>query len=247
MRSEEPERRRLRMPSPAWIAAGVLGVVLVAWLVSGISSAVSNIDLSSIDHLYAIIFMFVTFDAVVPIFPSESLLNTGSVLATQEGSNIQIWRLIVAGSAGAIVGDSVLYWISRTVLRSFMSDRVEQAERNEKVAETFAMLKDQAPMLIVFGRFVPGVRFAVGATMGLTRYPYPRFLLWDAIGGIAWASFACLSSAVVSTAIGDQPLLAMAVSIVITTAILGFLYQRMKRDWEASQDTTASSEPEPAT
>ena len=69
MRSEEPERRRLRMPSPAWIAAGVLGVVLVAWLVSGISSAVSNIDLSSIDHLYAIIFMFVTFDAVVPIFP----------------------------------------------------------------------------------------------------------------------------------------------------------------------------------
>ena len=78
--------------------------------------------------------------------------------------------------------------------------------------ETFAMLQDQAPMLIVFGRFVPGVRFVVGATMGLTRYPYPRFLLWDAVGGVAWAAFACLSSALVSTAIGDQPLLSLVVS-----------------------------------
>ena len=244
MTSDRPDGRRLKLPSPAWIAAGVLGLVGVAWLVSAISSAVAGIELDRIDHPYAIVFMFVTFDAVVPIFPSESLLNTGSVLATQEGSNIEIWRLIVAGSAGAIIGDSILYWISRTVLRNFMSNRVAQAERNEKVAETFAILQDQAPMLIVFGRFVPGVRFVVGATMGLTRFSYPRFLLWDAIGGIAWASFACLSSALISTAIGDQPLLSMVVSIVITSAILAFLYQRVKRDWEESKDRTETSDAE---
>ena len=244
MTSEHPANRRLRLPSPAWIAAGVLGLVAVAWLVSAISSAVAGIDLDGIDHPYAIVFMFVTFDAVIPIFPSESLLNTGSVLATQEGSNIEIWRLIVAGSAGAIIGDSILYWISRTVLRNFMSDRVAQAERNEKVAETFAILQDQAPMLIVFGRFVPGVRFVVGATMGLTRYSYPRFLLWDSVGGIAWASFACISSALVSTAIGDQPVLSMVVSIVITSAILAFLYRRVKRDWEASKDAAQAGGPE---
>jgi membrane-associated protein len=240
MTSAQPDGRRWRLPSPAWIAAGLLGLVGVAWLVSAISGAVADIDLGRIDHPYAIVFMFVTFDAVVPIFPSESLLNTGSVLATQEGSNIEIWRLIVAGSAGAIIGDSILYWISRTVLRRFMADRVADAERNEKVAETFAMLKDQAPMLIVFGRFVPGVRFVVGATMGLTRFPYPRFLLWDAVGGIAWASFACISSALVSTAIGNQPLLSIVVSLIITSAILALLYQRVKRDWEASKEATAT-------
>jgi len=248
MTSEEPDRRRLRLPSPAWIAAGALALVGVAWLASAITGAIADIDIGSIDHPYAIIFVFVVFDAVVPIFPSESLLNTASVLATQDGSDIQIWRLIVAGSAGAIIGDSILYWISRTVLRNFMSDRVAQAEQNEKVAETFAMLKDQAPMLIVFGRFVPGVRFVMGATMGLTRYPYPRFLLWDAIGGVSWAAFACLSSALVSTAIGDQPVLSLVVSVVITSAILAFLYQRVKRSWEESKEEvetagTATSEP----
>lgn len=227
---------------------GGLALVGVAWLVSAISSAVANIDLGGIDHPYGIVFFFVAIDAVIPIFPSESLLNTGSVLATQDGSTIEIWRLIVAGSAGAIVGDSLLYWISRTVLRNFMSNRVAEAERNKKVAETFAMLQDQAPMLIVFGRFVPGVRFVVGATMGLTRFPYPRFLLWDIIGSIAWASFACISSALVSTAIGDQPLLSMVVSIIITTAILAFLYKRVKLNWEASKAATEraqTGDPEP--
>jgi membrane-associated protein len=244
MSSEVSPEKRWRVPRLRWIIAAGLAVVGVAWLVSAISSAVGDIDLTGIDHPYAIIFMFVVFDAVVPIFPSESLLNTGSILATQEGSNIEIWRLIVAGSAGAIIGDSILYWISRTVLRNFMSDRVAQAENNEKVAETFAMLQDQAPLLIVFGRFVPGVRFAVGATMGLTRFPYPRFLLWDAIGGVAWASFACISSALVSTAIGDQPLVSIIVSVVITSALLGFLYQRVKRDWEASKGAASADEPE---
>ena len=236
--------RRWKVPRLRWVIAAGLALVGIAWLVSAISGAVAGIDLDGIDHPYAIVFMFVSFDAVIPIFPSESLLNTGSILATSDGSTIEIWRLIVAGSAGAIIGDSLLYWISRTVLRNFMSDRVAQAEQNDKVAETFAMLQNQAPILIVFGRFVPGVRFVVGASMGLTRFPYTRFLLWDVIGGIAWASFACISSALVSIAIGDQPLASIVVSMVITSALLGFIYQRVRRDWEESKEAEATTETE---
>lgn len=219
---------RGRLPAPRWIAFGAFVVVAGAWIASAIADRVADIDLASIDRPYLLVAMFVVFDAVIPIFPSESLLNTGSILATQDGSSIEIWRLIVAGSVGAVVGDTLLYWLSRTVMRSFMADRLEQAERNEKVAEAVGVLRGEAPLLIVGGRFVPGVRFVVGASMGLTRYPFPKFLLWDAIGGIAWASFACLSSAVISTALGGQPLLSIVLSAVITTALLGLLYQRVK-------------------
>jgi membrane protein DedA with SNARE-associated domain len=65
-----------------------------------------------------------------------------------------------------------------------MSERVVQARRKKKAAETSAMLQHQAPMLIVFGRFIPGVRFVVGATMCVTRFPYHRFVLWNVIGEI---------------------------------------------------------------
>ena len=240
MSTEAVDAHHRRLPPPKWIIAGGLGLVAIAWLVSAISKAVAGIDLATIERPYAIIFVFVILDSVVPIFPSESLLNAGSTLAAQDGSTLQIWKLILAGTAGAVVGDSLLYWVSRTVLRKPMAARVEQAQRNEKVADTFAMLHDQAPVLIVFGRFVPGVRFVVGATMGLTRYPYRRFLLWDTVGGFAWASFSCLSSALVATVLGGLPILSLIISIVITTALLTFLYKRVHRSWEASKAALAT-------
>ncbi len=51
-----------------------------------------------------------------------------------------------------------------------------------------------APTLIVFGRFVPGLRFMVNATMGLTRHRYPSYLLWSVVGGTLWASYTCVFS-----------------------------------------------------
>jgi membrane-associated protein len=218
-----------------WIVVAVLSIVVVAWLASAITGSIVDIDVEGLEHPYAVIFGFVVFDALIPVFPSESLLNAASTLAVQDGSDISIWRLIVAGSLGAIIGDSLLYWLSRTVLRSFISARVEQAQANAKVAQTLEVLNGQAPQLILFGRFVPGMRFVVGATMGLTRYPYARFLLWDAIGSTAWAAFACISSALVAIVIYDQPVLSMLVSIVLTTALLGMLYRSLKKGWADQQ------------
>lgn len=64
--------------------------------------------------------------------------------------------------------------------------------------------------MIVFGRFVPGLRFMVGATMGLTRYPYRRFLLWDVLGGILWAAYTCGFCYLVASIIQNKPLLSIA-------------------------------------
>ncbi|MCP3856835.1 MAG: hypothetical protein GY698_19215 [Actinomycetia bacterium] len=97
-----------------------------------------------------------------------------------------------------------------------------------------------AGMLIVFGRFVPGLRFVVGAIMGLTRYTYWRFLVWGSIGSVSWAAFTCLSSYLVGSVIDDRPAVSMLVSIVITTALLAALYQPLKRGW---QDQAAPSPP----
>jgi len=230
---------------PSWpkVLAVALALAAIAWIASAITSVTADVDLGGLRHPYAIVFGFVVLDAVVPIFPSESLLNSGSVLATQDGSSLEIWRLIVAGAAGAVVGDSLLYWISRTALRSFMAERLEVAGRNEKVARTMSVFQDHAPVLIVFGRFVPGVRFAVGATMGLTRYSYPRFVLWNVVGGTSWAAFSCLSSALVATVVGEQPVVSLLVSALVTSLLLAFLYQRVAAEF---QDDRASSDPNQA-
>jgi membrane protein DedA with SNARE-associated domain len=222
------------VPRFSILLGGALGLLAILWIAPTVATAVSAINLADVENPYLVIGLFVVFDAIIPIFPSESLLTTASNLAAQTGSDIDLWRLIVAGSLGAIIGDSLLYWLSRTVLRRFMADKVERAQRNTNVARSLEVLSQTAPMLIVFGRFVPGLRFMLGATMGLTRYPYPKFLLWDAIGGTFWAVYTCVFSYLVASIIQDKPLLSITVSVVVTTGLLGLLYRPIKRNWEAS-------------
>lgn len=229
----EPKRSdRPRHPSVGALVLGALGLLAVVWIAPSVVARVADIDLATIDDPYAVIFGFVVFDALVPVFPSESLLNTGSNLAAQDGSSIEVWRLVVVGALGAVVGDSLLYWVSRTVLHRFMADRVETARKNPKVARSLGVIGGSAPALIVFGRFVPGLRFLVGATMGLTRHPYGHFFVWDVIGSVLWASYTCVFSYLVGSVIEGQPVLSILVSALVTTALLGALYTPLKRSWD---------------
>lgn len=217
----------------------LVGLVAL-WMTPTVAAFVSDLDIQDLAHPYAWIFGFVVFDAIIPIFPSESLLTTGSNLAAQDGSTISLWRLVVAGTLGAVVGDSLLYWLSRTVLRRSMAERVDKLQENEKVSRAVDVMGRSAPILIVFGRFVPGLRFVLGATMGLTRYPYPRFLLWDSIGGFFWASYTCIFSYLIASVIQDKPLVSIAMSVIVTTALLGLMYRPIKRSWEESEPFEAT-------
>ena len=227
-------RRRLTFRT---VLLGLLGLLAVLWLAPVLVSALGSIDLAGFEHPHLWVFGFVVFDAVLPIFPSESLLTTGATLAAQDGSPIVLWRLILAGALGATIGDSLLYWLSRTVLRDSISSQVERAATNPNVARATEVLHTRAALIIAFGRFVPGVRFVVAATMGLTAFRYPRFLLWSALGGSAWASFNCIVSYAVGSVLDDQPLLSVAVSVIVTTGLLALVYRPLKASWEESDHT----------
>jgi len=107
--------------------------------------------------------VLVFLDAVCPVFPGETTLNAASTLASQ--GTLDLWLVIVAGALGAIAGDSALYWMSRMFSKR-LEKQVEHAKQNDKVASALAFLGDSAPLLLTAGRFVPGVRFVVNATLG---------------------------------------------------------------------------------
>jgi membrane-associated protein len=235
-----PSRHR-RLPGFWTLASVALGLLALFWIAPTVVAFVGSIELDEVENLYLIIFGFVVLDAVIPVFPSESLLTTASNLAAQSGSNIDLWRLIVAGSVGAVVGDSLLYWLARSVFARRAAREVERAERNEKVARALKVMSGTAPTLIVFGRFVPGLRFVIGATMGLSRYPYPRFLLWNVVGGTFWATYTCVFCYLVASVIDDKPLVSILASVVVTTGLLALLYRPLKRHWDETAPSPAGS------
>jgi membrane-associated protein len=171
---------------------------------------------------YFTVFGLVFADAIVPIFPGETTLTSASVAASD--GELVLALVIVAGALGAILGDNALYWISRTGPKGLKARLEAASKKDERVAGGLDLLGRSGPLLIACGRFVPGVRFAVNVMMGMTEYPYRRFLLFSAIGGTAWAAYTCVLAYFVSTALADFALASIVISGLITSVLVGGIY-----------------------
>jgi membrane-associated protein len=234
------------LPKLSTIIYIALGALALLWVVPEITAALGGIDLAGLEHPYLLVFLFVWWDAIIPVFPSESLLNTGATLIASGDLDLELWMLIVAGALGAIIGDSTLYWLARTVGRKYLSAKVDKAKEDPKVSSAFQVLGQSAPVVIVAGRFVPGMRFVIGATMGMERYPYGKFLTFSMLGGFLWAGFNCSFSYLIgSTRLGEYSLLSLAISAAVTGGMLAVLYKSLKHNYEKQQGQAPSSQPEP--
>jgi membrane-associated protein len=230
------ELPHVRFPPFRYALLAVLGILLLLWVVPILLETIDSGDgLAGFERPYLIIFAFVSFDAVIAILPSESLLTTASALAGQEGNGLTLWLIVLAGGLGAVIGDSLLYWLARTVGRNVLSRKLEQAEKNEKVKAAADVLGQTAALLIIVGRFVAGVRFVVNVTMGLDRYPYPKFLLFSTIGGFVWSAYTCVFSFWIGTSLDGYPVLSIVTSVLFTTALVALLYVPLKRRYQRAR------------
>jgi membrane protein DedA with SNARE-associated domain len=83
--------------------------------------------------------------------------------------------------------------------------------------------------MIVCGRYVPGMRFVVSATYGLSDFPSGRFLLWAAIGGTLWSVYTCVLAEAVATRLANFPLASIFISGFITTLVVAGLFLLARR------------------
>jgi membrane-associated protein len=187
---------------------------------------------------YLTVFALVFGDAVIPILPGETTLNAASTLAAQ--GFLELGWVMVAGAAGAVLGDSALYWIARRN-RGRMERQLTAAMANEKVATAMEVIGSSAASLLVFGRYVPGLRFVVNATLGLAGHPYGEFLRWSAVGGVAWSIYICGVAYAVGTALVDNPLaavivagLASSVAVAIVFVVVARRVRRIHREAAAA-------------
>jgi membrane protein DedA with SNARE-associated domain len=227
-------RRRRRLLLYAGVGVLILICLAVALQIvdSGDSLGLLTTETAS-GWSYVVIFALIVADAMVPVFPSESALNTASTMAAAGVLDLSL--VVLAGALGAVVGDSALYWIARVAAGSRVQAKLDQAERKGKVAEGLELMGRSAPVLIVAGRFVPGLRFVVNASMGLALYPYRRFLLWSSIGGVAWSLYTCVLAYWIGIALADFPLASIVISGAITTAILFVIFVFARRQKRAAE------------
>jgi membrane protein DedA with SNARE-associated domain len=139
------------------------------------------------DFGYPLLFVLVMSESSGVPIPGETSLIAAAVLASQ--GKLQIELVIPIAAAGAIVGDNIGYLIGRKGGRwllerpgAFRRQRLEVLS----VGEPFFEL--HGPKAVFFGRFLLGLRVWASWLAGATRMRWHSFVLWNALGGICWAS-----------------------------------------------------------
>jgi membrane-associated protein len=136
---------------------------------------------------YPLLFVVVMGESSGLPIPGETGLIAAAVLASR--GKLTIEAVIPIAAAGAIVGDNIGYLIGRKGGR-WLLERPGPFERQRKTAlhsgEPF--FERHGPKAVFFGRFVLGLRVWASWLAGTTRMPWHKFVLWNALGGITWAT-----------------------------------------------------------
>jgi membrane protein DedA with SNARE-associated domain len=189
---------------------------------------------------YGLILLFAAVaveSAGIPV-PGETALIAAAILATPSQHHYSIVSVIVVAAAGAIVGDNVGYWLGREGGRALLerwSFTERYAAKALPPAERF--FKKHGAKTVFFGRFIAFLRVSSAWLAGISRMPWWRFLLWNAAGGILWATGVSLlayqfgkSAADAVSRYGLYGVAALVVIVLSVFIIVRLLRKRMLED-----------------
>jgi membrane protein DedA with SNARE-associated domain len=117
--------------------------------------------------------------------PGETAIIVAAGYAGHGRLNIVVVGIVAF--LAAVVGDSIGFWIGRAggrrlVLRFGRYVRLTEARLDR--AEQF--MTRRGPIVVAAARFIEGLRQLNGVVAGVTGMPWPRFVLFNAIGGALW-------------------------------------------------------------
>jgi membrane-associated protein len=151
---------------------------------------------------YPLLFLAVMAESSGVPIPGETALITAAVLASQ--GKLEIELVIAIAAVAAIVGDNIGYQIGRKGGRWILERPGRFARQRQQVlvlGEPF--FAKHGPKAVFFGRFLLGLRVWASWLAGATRMHWRSFAIWNALGGICWATGIGLLAYFLGTAAGN--------------------------------------------
>jgi len=178
------------------------------------------------DHQsWALVLLFLLIgieSAGVPL-PGETALVASGVLASQ--GKLNIVAVIAVASLAAILGDNAGYWLGRKGGRRLLERWSIVSRHAQKVLpRAERIFAKHGGKTVFFGRFIAILRITAAWMAGISHMPWWRFLLFNAAGGILWATavglVAYFAGAAAADAIQTYGLFAAGGIVVVTVGVV---------------------------
>jgi membrane protein DedA with SNARE-associated domain len=166
--------------------------------------------------------------------PGETSLIAAAVLASQHHLSLPL--VIVVGAVAAIVGDNLGDFFGRNGGRRLLQG---SARRRRLLAQGEAFFERHGPKTVFLGRWVPWLRITAAWLAGASRMRWPRFLVWNALGGAAWATSVAVAAYVLGKA-ASAVLGGVGLALLVLVAVGGAAVLLLRRR-RSSAPTAARS------
>jgi membrane-associated protein len=133
--------------------------------------------------LFFIIFLETGF-VIFPFLPGDSLLFVSGAAAAS--GIMDLWWVIIAIVLGAVLGDTVNYWIGNFLGLHVFLERFPTLVKREYIDRTYVFYDKYGGLTIFVARFVPVVRTFAPFLAGIGSMNYKRFLFYNVLGAVSW-------------------------------------------------------------
>jgi undecaprenyl-diphosphatase len=167
------------------------------------------------------------------IFPGETAVVLGGVLASQH--HVSLWAVLVAGVAGAIIGDSIGYAVGHRWGRAIIDKTAGRFVSRQQIEGVRRYIAERGGRAVFFGRFATVLRVLVPGTAGMSGMDYSRFLIFNAAGGIVWAVTFGVAGYLAGASWRQVVHLAgtagaIIIGVLLASALIGLTIRRRRRE-----------------
>jgi len=162
--------------------------------------------------------------------PGETVLIAASLYAATGRLNIVLVAVIavVASTAGSSVGYLIGDYGGRPVAEKYGKYVLLTPERLEK---THAFFDRRGWLVVLLGRFVEGVRQAVGIIAGISNMRFREFVVYTFIGAALWVSAWATVGEVAGNHVATISRYATYVAASIAFIVLAIMLRMLYRAW----------------
>lgn len=181
---------------------------------------------------YLGMFLGMVLEAVIIVIPSEAILATGGILASQK--IFTFWGAFLTGLIGSVFCAIVIYFMGYFGGKPFIKKygkyffmKEEDIEKSDSWFNKYGLIG------ALIGRNFPIIRTLISLPIGIMRLSFPKFIIYTTIGSIPWTLVFVYVGYTLGNGwtIADKYIgnLKVPIRILLIILIISYFYKKIKQ------------------